>query len=67
MIFSKYMPDIINVIGCRSSFTHTRDGEQRMKARKHLLCSQKFLKLCRATANPVNHWLRNLTGTLRWQ
>lgn len=44
MIFAKYMPEIINVIGCRSSFTHTRDGEQSMKARKHLLCRHKSLK-----------------------
>lgn len=37
MIFAKYMPEIINVIGCRPSFTDIRDREQRMKARKHLL------------------------------
>jgi len=44
MIFAKYMPEMINVIGCRTSFTDIRDREQRMKARKPPLHRHTLLK-----------------------
>lgn len=44
MIFAKYMPEMINVIGCRPSFTDTGDRKQRMKARKHPLHRHTLVK-----------------------